>query len=121
MTASPTDLLREATSRLDRIAAEAESGALDEAIAILVGAAWLATRSLASLSTPMRHMPPKAMMAVINRMTPKPRPRRGPTRRLLKFMVVSDIGYWVTMEQTGVGGWSMCLLPGTSLALGLGV
>ena len=81
----------------------------------------VATRSLASLSTPMRHMPPKAMMAVINRMTPKPRPRRGPTRRLLKFMVVSDIGYRVTMEQTGVGGWSMCLLPGTSLALGLGV
>ena len=38
MTASPTDLLREATSRLDRIAAEAESGALDEAIALLVGA-----------------------------------------------------------------------------------
>jgi len=36
-------------------------------------------------------------------------------------MVVSDIGYRVTMEQTGVGGWSMCLLPGTSLALGLGV
>lgn len=38
MTASPTDLLREATSRLDRIAAEAESGAFDEAIALLVGA-----------------------------------------------------------------------------------
>ena len=86
-----------------------------------VGQRGVAARARASLSTPMRHRPPKAMMAVINRMTPKPRPRRGPTRRLLKFMVVSDIGYRVTMEQTGVGGWSMCLLPGTSLALGLGV
>lgn len=38
MTASPSDLLREATSRLDRLAAEAETGALDEAIALMVGA-----------------------------------------------------------------------------------
>lgn len=38
MTASPTDLLREASSRLDRLATEAEAGALDEAIALMVGA-----------------------------------------------------------------------------------
>ncbi|MEJ1091730.1 SIS domain-containing protein [Microbacterium istanbulense] len=38
MSATPTDLLREATSRLDRLAAEAEAGALDPAIALMVGA-----------------------------------------------------------------------------------
>ena len=38
MSATPSDLLREATSRLDRLAAEAEAGALDPAIALMVGA-----------------------------------------------------------------------------------
>ena len=38
MTASPSDLLREATTRLERLSAEAEAGALDEAIALMVGA-----------------------------------------------------------------------------------
>ncbi|UNK69632.1 SIS domain-containing protein [Microbacterium sp. H1-D42] len=38
MSATPTDLLREATTRLERLAADAESGALDAAITILVDA-----------------------------------------------------------------------------------
>ncbi|MEJ1088856.1 SIS domain-containing protein [Microbacterium sp. Mu-80] len=38
MSATPTDLLREATTRLDRLANDAEAGALDEAIALMVGA-----------------------------------------------------------------------------------
>jgi uncharacterized phosphosugar-binding protein len=38
MTASPLDLLREAETRLERLAADAERGALDPAIALLVGA-----------------------------------------------------------------------------------
>lgn len=38
MTATPTDLLREATTRLERLAADAEAGALDDAIALMVGA-----------------------------------------------------------------------------------
>ncbi len=38
MSARPSDLLREATTRLERLAAEAEAGALDEAIALLVAA-----------------------------------------------------------------------------------
>lgn len=38
MTATPTDLLHEATTRLERLAADAEAGALDAAIAALVDA-----------------------------------------------------------------------------------
>ncbi|MGB3732902.1 sugar isomerase domain-containing protein [Microbacterium sp.] len=38
MSATPTDLLREATTRLERLAASAESGALDPAIALMVQA-----------------------------------------------------------------------------------
>lgn len=38
MTATPSDLLREATVRLDRLASDAESGTLDEAIGLLVDA-----------------------------------------------------------------------------------
>ncbi|MGN8027316.1 sugar isomerase domain-containing protein [Microbacterium sp. 22242] len=38
MSASPYDLLREAESRLERLAADADGGALDSAIALLVGA-----------------------------------------------------------------------------------
>jgi len=38
MNASPSDLLREATSRLERLAADAESGALDDAVTLLVSA-----------------------------------------------------------------------------------
>lgn len=38
MTATPTDLLREATTRLERLAADAEAGLLDDAIAMLVDA-----------------------------------------------------------------------------------
>ncbi len=38
MTATPTDLLREATTRLERLTREAESGALDAAISLLVKA-----------------------------------------------------------------------------------
>ncbi len=38
MSASPQDLLREAETRLERLAAEAENGALDPAIALLVAA-----------------------------------------------------------------------------------
>ncbi|WP_417554137.1 sugar isomerase domain-containing protein [Microbacterium sp.] len=38
MSATPTDLLREATSRLDRLAASAEAGDLDPAIALMVQA-----------------------------------------------------------------------------------
>jgi uncharacterized phosphosugar-binding protein len=38
MSATPTDLLREATTRLDRLASSAEAGALDPAIALMVQA-----------------------------------------------------------------------------------
>ncbi|WP_067356764.1 sugar isomerase domain-containing protein [Microbacterium hydrocarbonoxydans] len=38
MSAQPSDLLREATTRLERLSAEAEAGALDGAIELLVGA-----------------------------------------------------------------------------------
>ncbi|MFD5225112.1 sugar isomerase domain-containing protein [Microbacterium sp. NPDC058342] len=38
MTATPNDLLREATTRLDRLAADAQAGALDPAIALMVEA-----------------------------------------------------------------------------------
>lgn len=38
MSATPSDLLREATSRLQRLSAEAEAGALDPAIALMVEA-----------------------------------------------------------------------------------
>ncbi|WP_298868242.1 SIS domain-containing protein [uncultured Microbacterium sp.] len=38
MSATPTDLLREATTRLDRLAASAEAGDLDPAIALMVQA-----------------------------------------------------------------------------------
>lgn len=38
MTATPSDLLREATTRLERIAGDAEAGALDGAIALLADA-----------------------------------------------------------------------------------
>lgn len=38
MTATPTDLLREASRRLERLAADAESGALDAAVALMVDA-----------------------------------------------------------------------------------
>ncbi|WP_309065162.1 SIS domain-containing protein [Microbacterium sp.] len=38
MTATPTDLLREATTRLERLASDAEAGALDRAVSLLVGA-----------------------------------------------------------------------------------
>lgn len=38
MSATPTDLLREATTRLDRLAGDAEAGALDEAIGLMVDA-----------------------------------------------------------------------------------
>ncbi|WP_353111939.1 SIS domain-containing protein [Microbacterium sp.] len=38
MTATPSDLLREATTRLERIAGDAEAGALDGAIALLTDA-----------------------------------------------------------------------------------
>ncbi len=38
MSASPHDLLREAESRLERLAADAQDGALDPAIALLVDA-----------------------------------------------------------------------------------
>jgi len=34
MTATPTDLLHQATSRLERLAADAEAGALDAAVAL---------------------------------------------------------------------------------------
>lgn len=38
MTASPSDLLREATTRLDRLTADAEAGALNDAVTMLVEA-----------------------------------------------------------------------------------
>lgn len=38
MSATPTDFLHQATARLERIAGDAEAGALDAAIALLVGA-----------------------------------------------------------------------------------
>ena len=38
------------------------------------------TRSLSAAKVWIRQMPMPAVSAVINRMRPKPRPRRGPTR-----------------------------------------